>query len=111
MAIALASYLAILRVFVANRWAGRTVETYVEQKVVSTGPYAVVRHPMYAAVLILTLATPAALGSWWALLPMLAVVPMLVLRILNEEEILVRELPGYTEYRGQVRWRLVPHVW
>lgn len=111
LVLALMSYLEILWVFLANRWAGRTVEVLAAQEVISTGPYAIVRHPMYVGVLSLCLATPVALGSWWGLLPMLAIVPTIVFRILNEEQVLIHELPGYAEYRSQVRWRLVPHVW
>jgi protein-S-isoprenylcysteine O-methyltransferase Ste14 len=109
--LALLSYLAILRVFLENRWAGRTVETFAEQKVIATGPYAIVRHPMYTGTLALYLATPVALGSWWAALPVIALVPMFVLRIRNEEEVMLRELRGYEEYRRKVRYRLVPFVW
>jgi protein-S-isoprenylcysteine O-methyltransferase Ste14 len=111
MAIVLVSYLTVLRVFLENRWAGRTVETYAEQHVISTGPYAIVRHPMYAGSTALYLATPVALGSWWALLPVLTLVPIFVLRIRNEEEVLLRELSGYEEYRRKVRYRLVPFIW
>jgi protein-S-isoprenylcysteine O-methyltransferase Ste14 len=111
IALSLGGYLMILRVFVENRWAGRTVETFSEQHVVSTGPYALVRHPMYSGIIILLIATPVALGSWWAALPALAYVPFIVLRIRNEEEVLVRELPGYEEYRRRVRHRLVPFLW
>jgi len=111
MAIALLSYLSVLRVFLENRWAGRTVETFAEQRVISTGPYAIVRHPMYAGTTALFLATPVALGSWWALLPALSLVPIFVLRIRNEEEVLLRELAGYEEYRRKVRYRLVPFIW
>ena len=111
LAASLAGYLGVLRVFVENRWAGRTIETYDGQQLISSGPYAVVRHPMYAASTILYLATPVALGSWWALLPALAFVPVFVLRIRNEEDVLVRELPGYAEYRGRVRYRMFPCVW
>jgi protein-S-isoprenylcysteine O-methyltransferase Ste14 len=111
LGLSLGSYLMILRVFVENRWAGRTVEVCEGQKVVSTGPYAVVRHPMYTGTLILWLATPVALGSWWALLPSLAMVPILVLRIRHEEEVLARELTSYDEYRRKVRYRLLPRVW
>jgi len=111
MAIALGGYLAVLRVFLENRWAGRTIETYGEQKVISTGPYAIVRHPMYSGTTALYLATPVALGSWWALIPALTFIPIFVLRILNEEEVLARELAGYEEYRRKVRYRLVPFVW
>jgi protein-S-isoprenylcysteine O-methyltransferase Ste14 len=111
MVIVLAAYLAILLVFLENRWAGRTVETYADQKVVSTGPYAIVRHPMYLSAAVLYLATPVALGSWWAVLPALAYLPIFVLRIRNEEEVLLRELPGYDEYRRRVQYRLVPFLW
>jgi len=111
LAVALGSYLAVLWVFLVNRWAGRTVETCADQEVISTGPYAIVRHPMYATTSILYLATPVALGSWWALLPALTIVPVFILRILNEEKVLLRELPGYEEYRRKVRFRLVPYIW
>jgi protein-S-isoprenylcysteine O-methyltransferase Ste14 len=66
---------------------------------------------MYAGVVIFYLASPVALGSWWALLPAAIIVPMLVIRIVNEEQVLQRDLPGYTEYRQRVRYRLVPGIW
>jgi protein-S-isoprenylcysteine O-methyltransferase Ste14 len=110
-ALALASYLGVLGVFIANRWAGRTIETTPGQEVVSTGPYALVRHPMYVASLVLYLASAVALGSWWAVIPAVLYAPVLVVRIVNEEEVLVRELPGYEEYRKKVRYRLLPLVW
>ena len=87
------------------------IETYADQQVISTGPYAVVRHPMYAGTCMLYVTTPLALGSWWSVLPALAFIPVFVLRIRNEEEVLVRELAGYDEYRKHVRHRLVPFVW
>ena len=108
---ALLGYLAVLRVFYVNRWAGRTIEVVAGQKLVTTGPYAIVRHPMYTASLVLYLATPLALGSYWGLIPALLSTVVLVLRIGNEEEVLLRELPGYAEYRASVRYRLVPLVW
>ena len=111
MVFALLGYLAVLRVFIENRWAGRTIETYAEQKVITTGPYAVVRHPMYAATLLLFLATPVALGSWWALLPGILLIPMFGLRIRGEEAVLLRDLPDYADYRRKVRYRIVPYVW
>jgi len=111
MVVSGAAYLVVLRVFMENRWAGRTIEATAGQKVISTGPYAIVRHPMYAAYMAMQLATPLALGSWWALIPALAVVPVIALRIQNEEEVLVRELPGYEEYRRRVRFRVIPCVW
>jgi len=110
-ALALASCLGMLKVFLANRWAGRTVETWPGQEVVSTGPYAIVRHPMYVVIFVLYVASPVALGSWWAVIPAILYAPMLVARILNEEEVLVRELPGYEEYRKKVRYRLLPLAW
>jgi protein-S-isoprenylcysteine O-methyltransferase Ste14 len=111
LGLVLAGYLGVLWVFTVNRWAGRTVETRQGQQVISTGPYAIVRHPMYTSSLLLYLATPVALGSWWTMLPAALCVAVLVVRIRNEEEVLVRELPGYPEYRAKVRYRLLPGVW
>jgi len=111
LAVSLGGYLFVLRVFLENHWAGRTIETYAGQRVISTGPYAVVRHPMYAGTAALYVATPLALGSWWAVLPALGFVPIFILRIRNEEEVLLRELPGYDDYRQRVRYRLAPFVW
>ena len=111
LALSLAGFLLVLRVFIENRWAGRTVQIWEGQQVVSTGPYAIVRHPMYTGSLVLWLATPIALGSWWAFLPALASIPILVMRIRNEEAVLRRELNGYEEYLRKVRYRLLPLVW
>jgi protein-S-isoprenylcysteine O-methyltransferase Ste14 len=94
-----------------NSYASRVVEVEEGQKVISSGPYAIVRHPMYLGALIIFLATPLALGSYWAILAFFPSIPILGLRILNEEEMLVRELPGYREYRQKVRYRLIPFVW
>jgi len=111
MAMVLGGYLVALRAFLENRWAGRTIETWEGQTVISTGPYAVVRHPMYSGALAIYVATPVALGSWWALLPALTFIVIFVLRIRNEEETLLRELPGYAAYRARVRYRLAPGIW
>lgn len=111
LALTLAGILLVLRVFIENRWAGRTVQTWEGQQVVSTGPYAIVRHPMYTGSLVLWLATPIALGSWWAFLPALASIPLVVMRIRNEEAVLCRNLSGYEEYLRRVRYRLLPLVW
>ncbi len=111
MAVVLWSYLLVVRVFLENRWAGRTVETWQGQEVISTGPYSVVRHPMYTGFVALQLALPVALGSWWGLVPALAILPIIVVRIRHEEEVLGRELPGYAAYRRKVRYRLIPLVW
>lgn len=104
-------FVLFFRVLVANSYAARTIEVEAEQEVVSTGPYAHVRHPMYSAVILIMLASPLALGSLWAVLPMLLVVPLLATRIRNEEEVLREQLAGYPEYCDTVRWRLVPGIW
>jgi protein-S-isoprenylcysteine O-methyltransferase Ste14 len=94
-----------------NRFAGRTITVDEGQRVVSTGPYAFVRHPMYLSVLIQWMLTPIALGSFWALLPAGLLPVILIARILNEERVLGRELDGYKEYMGRVRFRLIPGIW
>lgn len=107
----LVGYGLFVYVLLSNHYASRVVEVEAGQPVITTGPYAVVRHPMYVAVLVMWLLMPVALGSWWAVLPMLVIIPVLVLRIQNEEEVLLRELPGYREYTAQVRYRLLPGLW
>jgi protein-S-isoprenylcysteine O-methyltransferase Ste14 len=110
-ALVIAGYTLIFLVFRENSFASRVVEVVPGQRVVSTGPYAVVRHPMYLGSSIMWLATPVALGSYWAL-PFFFFIPaVLVYRILNEEEVLLRELPGYREYMQNVRYRLIPGIW
>jgi protein-S-isoprenylcysteine O-methyltransferase Ste14 len=94
-----------------NSFSASTIRVFKDQKVISTGPYAWVRHPMYSGMLLLVLATPMALGSWWGLLPALLAIPVLVWRIVDEEKLLNAELPGYADYAGRVRHRLVPLVW
>ena len=94
-----------------NSFSASTIRVFKDQKVISTGPYAQVRHPMYSGMLLLVLATPVALGSWWGLLPALLAVPALVWRIVDEEKLLNAELPGYADYAGRVRSRLVPQIW
>jgi protein-S-isoprenylcysteine O-methyltransferase Ste14 len=104
-------YLLFIAVMRANTYASRVVEVEEGQTVISSGPYALVRHPMYLAAVIMFAFTPLALGSYWALIPALAIVPVLVLRILNEEKVLRRELPGYGEYVEKTRYRMVPGIW
>ena len=82
-----------------------------DQKVIDTGPYAVVRHPMYSGLLGLYVLSPLALGSYWAVLPALLIIPILIARILSEERILAQELAGYTDYQKNVKFRLFPGVW
>ncbi|WP_457298559.1 methyltransferase [Phyllobacterium sp. P5_D12] len=100
-----------LRVFRENSYGASTIEKMEDQKVISTGPYAWVRHPMYVGVLVLVVGTPLALGSYWGLLFLLLNVPILILRILDEEEMLQQELEGYPDYMQKVRYRLVPGLW
>jgi len=78
---------------------------------VSTGPYAVVRHPMYTGMLVMMIGAPIALGSWWGLVPVAAMAAVILARLLDEENLLANQLPGYAEYRLRVKHRLVPRVW
>jgi len=94
-----------------NQYAARTIQVEQGQRVISSGPYALVRHPMYLGVTLMYLASPLALGSYWALLPALLIVPILVARIINEEKVLERDLAGYREYKQITRYRLLPGVW
>lgn len=100
-----------LLVFRENSYGGSTVETVADQKVISTGPYALVRHPMYVGVLVMMTGVPLALGSMWGLAVLAIVLPGLMWRILDEEKLLQKELPGYKEYLQKVRYRLVPYLW
>ena len=99
------------RVFVENSFASATIEIAADQKVIATGPYAFVRHPMYSGALLTDCCIPLALGSWWALLPVAVKVPVIVLRLLDEEEFLRANLSGYAEYCQKVPHRLIPAVW
>jgi protein-S-isoprenylcysteine O-methyltransferase Ste14 len=110
-AFVLLGYLLFFVVMKENSFLSRTVEVVEGQKVINTGPYSIVRHPMYTGVLLMYTSTPIALGSWWAMIPFITLPVFLVLRILNEEKVLVRDLPGYEEYRRTVRYRLIPHIW
>jgi protein-S-isoprenylcysteine O-methyltransferase Ste14 len=101
----------IALVYRANTFSSATIEIAENQKVVSTGPYALVRHPMYASGILYLLGTPLALGSYWGLVPLVAMTPLLIWRLLAEERFLARNLPGYSEYEKRVRYRLVPFVW
>jgi protein-S-isoprenylcysteine O-methyltransferase Ste14 len=98
-------------VFRENSFGGSTVQTFDDQKVISTGPYAIVRHPMYVGVLIMMTGVPLALGSWIGLAFLAIVFPALVWRILDEEKLLKKDLSGYIEYTQKVRYRLVPYIW
>lgn len=104
-------YLLIFFVFRQNSYASRIVEVDESQKVITTGLYSIVRHPMYLGILIMYIPTPIALGSYWGLIPMAAIPLALVFRILNEEKILSKNLPGYKEYCNKTRFRLIPIIW
>jgi protein-S-isoprenylcysteine O-methyltransferase Ste14 len=103
--------LAVFRVFKENTFTSATIEVGAEQWVISTGPYALVRHPMYAGALVMLLGVPLALGSWWGLLVVVVMAAVIVGRLLDEETYLAKNLPGYPEYQRQVRYRLLPLVW
>ncbi len=109
--IVLLGYLLIFFVFKQNSYASRIIEVDENQKVISTGPYKIVRHPMYLGVLIMFLATPIALGSYWAIIPFAILPVILILRILNEEKLLSKNLQGYDEYCQKTRFRLIPFIW
>jgi len=109
--IVLSGYIFVLFVFLVNSYASRIIEVEKGQKVITTGPYAIVRHPMYLGVLIMYLFTPLALGSYRAIIIFLLLVPLLVTRLLNEEEVLLRELPGYKEYCQKTKYHLIPYIY
>jgi protein-S-isoprenylcysteine O-methyltransferase Ste14 len=101
-------FLIVFLVFKENAFTAATIEVAPEQTAISTGPYAIVRHPMYAGALVMLFGTPLALGSWWGLLMFGAMTCIIVLRLLDEEEFLSKHLSGYEQYRRRVRYRLVP---
>jgi len=104
-------YLVTFWVLKTNSYAARTIRVETDQRVIDTGPYAKVRHPMYTGVMVMMLASPLALGSLAALPAFLLLPPLLIGRILNEEKVLREQLAGYTEYCERVRYRLVPGLW
>jgi protein-S-isoprenylcysteine O-methyltransferase Ste14 len=101
-------YLFIFFVLRENSYAASTIQVADDQKVISTGLYALVRHPMYAGALLLLVGIPLALDSWYGLFGILVIVPALIWRLLDEERFLTKNLPGYAEYTSHVRWRLIP---
>lgn len=107
----LVSYALYAEVLRENVYLSRVVEVQADQQVVDTGLYGIVRHPMYSAVSLLYLSIPLVLGSWWALVTMTPCIVMLVLRIQNEEKVLTEGLAGYADYKGRVRYRMIPFVW
>jgi len=110
-ALVIVSFYVFYLVSKVNTYAAANVRVEEGQKVISTGVYGLVRHPMYFGALFLVVGTPLALGSWWTLLLIPLFLPILYFRIANEEKVLLRDLQGYEEYRNKVRYRLIPYVW
>jgi protein-S-isoprenylcysteine O-methyltransferase Ste14 len=104
-------YLVCFLVFRENPFASAIVTVDPDQPVVTTGPYGVVRHPMYAGALLIFFGTPLALGTWWGLIPAVLLTGAIAWRLLDEERYLDQNLPGYRAYRQQVKWRLLPGIW
>jgi protein-S-isoprenylcysteine O-methyltransferase Ste14 len=103
--------LIVFLVFKENTYTAGVITVEAGQKVISTGSYARVRHPMYAGALVMLLGVPLALGSWWGLLTFIPITIVIVWRLLEEEKFLLENLPSYSEYRNRVRYRLVPYIW
>ncbi len=104
-------YYLMFIVLKENSYASRIIEVEEHQRVITTGPYAHIRHPMYLGALLISVFSPLALGSYWAMIPSLLMPIILIARIRNEEEVLLRELKGYREYMQTTRYRLIPGVW
>lgn len=109
--IILLGYMLFIIVLKTNRYASRIIEVEPGQKIITTGPYAVVRHPMYVGALLIYVFGPLALGSYWAMIASVSLIVVMVIRILNEETVLTKELEGYAEYSRSVRYRLIPGIW
>lgn len=111
LVIMICGYIMFIVVMMQNRFASRVIEIQHEQKLIDTGLYSVVRHPMYLAATILYLASALVLGSYYALIPMLLLPFLLAFRIINEEKVLLQGLPGYEAYMKKVKYRMVPLIW
>ncbi len=111
LVLVLTSYLFLFWVFHVNRFAASIIQVGAGQAVISTGPYRIVRHPMYFGMIVMWLFIPLALGSYFAWPAFALLIPGIVLRLLNEERVLRRELPGYAEYCLRSRFRLIPFLW
>jgi protein-S-isoprenylcysteine O-methyltransferase Ste14 len=108
--VALGLYFVFL-VFKENSYTSAVIEVGVEQKIISTGPYAYVRHPMYIGALVMLLGVPMALGSWWGLLTIIPMTMTIIWRLLDEEKFLLKNLLGYADYQKKVRYHLLPFIW
>lgn len=107
----LAAYALYAEVLRENAYLSRTIKVEEGQRVVSTGLYGLVRHPMYAATILLFLMMPLVLGSWYAAIIFLVYPVLIIIRLTGEEKLLMKELPGYAEYRKKVKYRLIPFIW
>ena len=106
--LAYALYAEVMR---ENAYLSRTIRVEEGQKVVDTGLYALVRHPMYMATILLFLMIPLVLGSWYALIPFAFYPAIIIIRLTDEEKLLSKELPGYEEYKKKVKYRIIPFIW
>jgi protein-S-isoprenylcysteine O-methyltransferase Ste14 len=104
-------FLIVFLTFRENTFTAGTIEIAEGQRVIDSGPYAIVRHPMYAGALVMIAGIPLALGSWWGLIPAALLVPIIVWRLMSEEAFLAANLAGYGNYRNHVRYRLAPAIW
>jgi protein-S-isoprenylcysteine O-methyltransferase Ste14 len=102
---------SVFLVFKENTFTSAIIAVGAEQKLISTGPYAIVRHPMYAGAFIMLFGVPLSLASWWGLLPIIPMIIVIVARLLEEEKFLVKNLAGYADYCNKVKYRLIPLVW
>lgn len=109
--IVLLGYIFIFFVFKENSYASTVIQVEKKQPIISTGAYAIVRHPMYLGLLLVILFTPLALGSYWALIFASLFIPTIIFRIRKEEEVLLRDLPGYADYCIKTRYRMIPAIW
>ncbi len=103
--------LFVFFVFRENSYASATIEVATEQRLIATGPYAIVRHPMYTGAFIMLAGVPLALGSWWGLLAVIPIIVVIILRLLDEEKFLQTNLAGYSDYLSKVKYRLLPFIW
>jgi protein-S-isoprenylcysteine O-methyltransferase Ste14 len=110
-ALVVVGFYVIFLVYRENTFTSATIEIAEGQKVISTGPYAIVRHPMYAGALLYLVGTPLALGSYWGFAALAAMLPFLIWRLFDEEKFLTENLQGYFDYKKKVHHRLLPGIW